>query len=97
MPQSFSFGFDSDGTEENGIERVAVEVEVEVEVGPSHHNPENKPVAITEPELHKLQDLVGMLLFALSFSSSLSHTLWQTCCLFLLPLTSHKCSEYGFT
>ena len=76
MPQSFSFGFDSDDTEENGVERV--DVEVEVEVGPSHHTPENKPVAITEPELHKLQDLVGMLLFALSLFLSLSLSLSHT-------------------
>lgn len=50
MTQSFSFDFESDDIEEKEDETVEVE--------PSHHTPENKPVAVTEPKLHKLQDLV---------------------------------------
>lgn len=52
MSQSFSFGFGSDDIEENGGEMA--------DVGPLplHDTRENKPVAVTEPKLHKLQDLV---------------------------------------
>lgn len=56
MTQSFSFGFRSDDMEEDGDE--VVEVEVEGKIGPSHDTSENRPVAVTEPKLHRLQDLV---------------------------------------
>lgn len=58
MTQSFSFGFRSDDMEEDGDEVVEVEVEVEGKIGPSHDTSENRPVAVTEPKLHRLQDLV---------------------------------------
>lgn len=52
MTQSFSFGFGSDDIEEDGDEMM------EMKIGPSHDTLENKPVAVTEPKLHRLQDLV---------------------------------------
>lgn len=50
MTQSFSFGFGSDDVEEKGDDMI--------ELGRSHDAPGDKPVAVTEPKLHKLQDLV---------------------------------------
>ena len=50
MIPSFSFGFGSDDIEEDGDETM--------EIKPSHATPEDKPLAVVEPRLHKLQDLV---------------------------------------
>ena len=50
MIPSFSFGFGSNDIEEDGDETV--------EIRSSHATPEDKPVAVMEPKLHKLQDLV---------------------------------------
>ncbi|KAF6220200.1 hypothetical protein HO133_003331 [Letharia lupina] len=61
MSQSFSFGFGSDDIEENGGEMA--------DVGPLslHDTRENKPVAVTEPKLHKLQDLLSALPSKISY------------------------------
>ena len=50
MIHSFSFGFGSDDIEEYGNETL--------EGSPSHGTPQDRPVAVMEPRLHKLQDLV---------------------------------------
>ena len=72
MNQSFSFGFGSDDIEDSRDDMV--------EVAPSQDTPEKKPVAVTEPKLHKLQDLVwtvtlhSLMLASLSFLPHFPHT-----------------------
>ena len=48
--QPFSFGFGSDD-----IEGIADET---MDIGPSYNQPGHKSAAVTEPKLHRLQDLV---------------------------------------
>lgn len=55
MAHSFSFSFEIES--DDIIEEDRDET---VEAGPSPDFPQVKPVAVTEPRLHKLQDLVGM-------------------------------------
>ena len=72
MTHSFSFGFGSDDIEEN--------VNETVELRPSHDTREDKPVAVMEPKLHKLQDLVGMKYYSSVFPPFF---FGQACCSFL--------------
>lgn len=58
MTQSFFFGFQNDDIEEGVDEAGIGNGDEMVDVGPSHDHPENKPVAVMEPRLHKLEDLV---------------------------------------
>ncbi len=58
MTQSFFFGFQNDDIEEGGDGDGDGDGDEMVDVGPSHDHPEHKPVAVMEPRLHKLEDLV---------------------------------------
>ena len=58
MTQSFFFGFEKDDTEDGGDGGGNGNGDEMVDVGPLDDHPENDPVAVMEPRLHKLEDLV---------------------------------------
>ena len=57
--QPFSFGFGSDDIEGTADETM--------DTGPSYDQPGYKPAAVTEPKLHRLQDLVRNITLTLHY------------------------------
>ena len=57
--QPFSFGFGSDDIEGTADETM--------DIGPADDQPENKPAAVIEPKLHRLQDLVWNITLTLHY------------------------------
>ena len=57
--QPFSFGFGSDDIEETADETM--------DIGPLYDQSGYKPAAITEPKLHRLQDLVWNITLTLQY------------------------------